>query len=130
MYLIENYLNWMNHKFFLTNLPLRKFQVNEGEVYWCSFGLNVGDEENGKGTNFRRPVLVVKKFNNNIFLGIPMTTKLKDNKYYIKVLLKDEIVSAMISQIRIIDSKRLDEKIGYIKRKDFENVKLEIKNMF
>ncbi len=96
------------------------------EVYWCSIGENIGDEENGKGLKFRRPVLVFKKFNNNIFWAIPLTTKNKDNKYYVKVLLKDEAVSAMISQLRIIDTKRLDQKIGYISKSDYFKVKQEI----
>jgi hypothetical protein len=33
-------------------------QVNEGGVYWCSFGENVGFEQNGSGDNFSRPILM------------------------------------------------------------------------
>ena len=31
----------------------------------------MGFEEDGKNDNFVRPVLVLKKFNNDMFLGIP-----------------------------------------------------------
>jgi mRNA interferase MazF len=86
----------------------------------------VGDEENGKGGQFRRPVLVFKKFNNNIFWGIPMSTKNKENPYYIKVLLKDVVQSAIISQLRILDTKRLDYKIGYVSKTDFDLIKNKI----
>ncbi len=41
----------------------------ERDVWWCSIGLNVGDEENGKNQFFSRPVLVVRKFNNRLFLS-------------------------------------------------------------
>lgn len=126
---IENYIEWVKHKFKIDSQE-RKYQIREGEAYWCSLGVNVGDEENGKGLGSRRPILVLKKFNNNIFLGVPLSTKNKENKYYIKVLLKDEEVSAMISQIRVIDTKRLDTKIGYIKNLDFKKVKEEILKMF
>ena len=104
--------------------------IKEGEVYWCSLGENIGDEENGKGYNFRRPVLVFKKFNNSIFWGIPMSTKIKDsNIYYIKVLLKDLEQSAMISQLRILDSKRLDLYIGYISKIDFLRIQDSVINL-
>ena len=72
---------------------------------------------------------MLKKFNNNIFLGIPLSTKNKENPYYIKITIKDIPQSAMISQIRIMDTKRLDEKIGYISRKDLDIVKSEVRKM-
>ncbi len=125
---IENFKEWLFYKFKINNLT-RKHIIKQGEVYWCSLGVNVGDEQNGKGLHFRRPVLVFKKFNNNIFLGIPLSTKSKDNKYYITITIKDIVQSAIISQIRIIDTKRLDEKIGYISKKDFEKVQSEFISM-
>jgi mRNA interferase MazF len=33
----------------------------EREIWWCSIGLNVGYEQDGKNDNFERPVLVLKK---------------------------------------------------------------------
>jgi mRNA interferase MazF len=36
------------------------------EVWWCSVGINVGIEADGKNSNFERPILVLKKFNSNI----------------------------------------------------------------
>ena len=37
------------------------------EVWWLSIGLNVGVEEDGKNSNFERPVLVVRVFNRQCF---------------------------------------------------------------
>ncbi len=101
-------------------------RIKEREIYWCSLGYNVGFEENGKGENFRRPILIVKKFNNNLFWGIPLSTKIKDNKYYKTITIKNEKQSAMISQLRVLDSKRLDQYICQLDEKDFNLVKKEI----
>ena len=37
-------------------------------------GKNIGFEQNGKGSNFVRPILVLRKFNSSIFWGLPLTT--------------------------------------------------------
>ena len=98
-------------------------------VFWCSLGENIGDEENGKGDNFRRPVLILKKFNQNLFWGVPLSSKLKDNKYYIKVSLNKEAQSVMVPQLRILYSRRLAQFVGYVKKSDFVNVKNTIKSI-
>ena len=95
-------------------------------MYWCKIGENIGDEENGKGEDFRRPVLIFKKFNNHIFWGIPMSSKIKESKFYTKVLLKDIERSVILSQLRVLDVRRLDQKIGYISKQDFINVQNQI----
>lgn len=43
---------------------------NEGEIWWCSIGMNIGVEIYGKGGRFTRPVLIFKKFTANSFLGV------------------------------------------------------------
>jgi len=95
----------------------------EREIWWCNAGVNVGFEEDGKGDNFNRPFLVITKFNNDLFLGIPLTTKIKDNKYYIKIDIDKQVVCAMISQVKSISTKRLYNKIGRLDKRDFYNVK-------
>ena len=128
MFSFDNYKKWIDKKFKISTLE-RVHQIHEGEVYWCSLGLNIGDEENGKGEDFRRPVVIIRKFNKNIFLGVPLSTKIKDNKYYIKIKLKDVTQSAMISQIKTIDTKRIDEKVGYISKADLKLLQIKIAEM-
>ena len=84
----------------------------EGEVWWCSLGINVGHEEDGKKERFSRPVLIVKKFNNYIFWALPLTTKIKDIVYYHKVHFKGKEQCVMLAQLRLLDSKRLTDKMG------------------
>ncbi len=119
---MKKFIEWIFAKIIVDNRK-RFIQIKEREVYWCSIGENIGDEENGKGEAFRRPVLIFKKFNNNIFWGIPMSTKIKDNKYYVTVILRDVKQSVMISQLRLLDSRRLDQHIGYLKKADFLIIK-------
>ncbi len=108
----KNFEEWsaLKQKIDTKNNPTFK----EGEIWWCSIGLNIGHEENGKNQLFNRPVLVVRKFNRNIFLGIPLTSKIKENKFYHIIYFKDKNQSAMMSQIRVWESKRLTHKMGEI----------------
>jgi hypothetical protein len=43
--------------------PNRLFK--EGDIWWCSIGMNVGVEIFGKGKYFARPVIIFKKFSAN-----------------------------------------------------------------
>jgi len=54
---------------------------NEREIWWCYLGLNIGDEQNG-GKNFSRPVVILKKFNKNLTIVVPLTKNNKKGKYY------------------------------------------------
>ncbi len=101
----------------------------EREIWWCSIGVNVGHEENGKNQLYNRPVLIVRKFNNHIFLGVPLTTKIKENKFYHTIHFKGNNQSAMLSQIRVWESKRLTHKMGEITGEQFEEVRRGVREL-
>ncbi|MEA3289034.1 MAG: type II toxin-antitoxin system PemK/MazF family toxin [Campylobacterota bacterium] len=91
------------------------------------FGENIGFEQCGKGDNFVRPVLIYKKFNNHVFLGIPLSTTKNRGKYYFEFNFKQNKKSvAILSQIKLIDSKRLDRKIGKINQNDFKTLQKQL----
>lgn len=96
---------------------------HEREVWWVRLGVNIGAEQDGKGKYYERPVLVIKKHNKNCFVGMSMTTKNKDNQYYFTIELAENFVSVILSQIRLLDSKRLVNLIGTISQSDFEEIK-------
>ncbi|MEK7164287.1 MAG: type II toxin-antitoxin system PemK/MazF family toxin [Patescibacteria group bacterium] len=102
----------------------------ERDIWWVSVGVNVGYEEDGKDSNYVRPVLIVKKFNREMFLGIPMSTKLKDNKYYVPVTVKNDIVSVMTSQVRVFSSKRIWNKLAELDHGDYAKILEELKSFF
>ncbi len=101
----------------------------ECEIWWCSLGINIGHEENGKNELFNRPILVVRKFNRHIFLGIPLTTKIKNNRFYYRFIFRGKIQCAMLSQIRVWESRRLTNRIGEISLKELEIIRKEIKKI-
>ncbi len=106
----------------------KALNFNQKEIFMTYVGYNVGFEQNGdKDKNYLRPVLVYKKFSRNLFLGIPLTTTQKESKFYYSFSFKDGKVStAILSQIRLFDSKRCKYRMGQIKDKDF----IELINKF
>ena len=122
----KDFDEWNNKKTEIDHANNRAF-YHEREVWWCSTGLNVGFEQDGKGENFSRPVLIVKGFNKNVFLSVPLTIKAKEGKYYYSIDLEDGIPRKIIlSQIRLLDSKRLQEKIVTIHADQFSEIKKAI----
>ena len=55
-------------------------KVEAQRIYWVSIGQNVGGEVYGKSEIFTRPVLVVKAFFNHTFLGVPLTSKVRNKR--------------------------------------------------
>ena len=102
----------------------------EKDIWWISVGVNIGFEEDGKNDNFVRPVLVLKKFNREIFIGVPLTTKIKENIYYVPITVKQRTVSAMISQIRVFSTKRFWNKLAELDTNDYSRVLEEIREFF
>lgn len=117
----ENFKNWIDIKFRIHS-KLSRPSYKQSEVWWCYIGQNVGDEEYGKGETFTRPVLVLKKFNRNLCLAVPISTVTKDNKYYISIKYHGNYYSALISQVRSIDAKRLKNRITELSNQDFTKV--------
>ena len=102
---------------------------HEREIWYCSLGKNIGYEEDGKNELFERPVLVIRKFNNEIFLAIPLTSSKKDNNYYYQYKLNNKTYAGILSQIRLLDCRRLSRKIGMIKEGDFSVMIKKIHNI-
>ena len=86
----------------------------ERDIFWASIGVNIGYEQDGKGEIFSRPILVVKKYNKNIFFGVPLSTKIKEGTFFFTFRLNEKLSSALLVQGRIYDTKRLENKIGKI----------------
>jgi mRNA interferase MazF len=102
---------------------------SEGQVWWCSIGVNVGDEQDGKGASFMRPVLVLRKFNRNVFIGVPLSTKQKDNRFYSKIVFNDVEQSVLLSQIRLMDARRFGKIMGKLTSDEVKRIKAEIQQL-
>jgi mRNA-degrading endonuclease toxin of MazEF toxin-antitoxin module len=123
----KDFVGWHNIKLTLNERKGATFK--EREVWWSSIGVNVGHEEDGKHSQYFRPVLVLRKFNNHIFWGVPLTTQIKTNPYYFKMHFKEKDQCAMLAQMRLFDSKRLSDKMGQIPMSSFDDIRAAIKNM-
>ena len=100
------------------------------EVWWLSIGLNVGVEEDGKNDNFERPVLVVKVFNRQCFLGIPITSADKsDKKYYFSITYNGKKFFLILSQISLFSVKRLSRIVYKISNQEFLKIKEELRRV-
>ena len=99
------------------------------EIWWCALGLNVGFEQDGKNDNFERPVLIFKKFNKNVLWVLPLTSINKVGKYYFQIKYNNKIYSVILSQMRLISSKRLLRKIRTFSDVEFEQVRRFIKKL-
>jgi len=122
----KDFQKWHNQKQYIHENGSRVF-YHEREVWWCRLGLNVGFEQDGKGDKFSRPVLVLKGFSKEVFWAVPITTSNKSGKYYINLDLGDKVErKAIISQIRLVDTKRLLNKIATLNEYDFLNIKKAI----
>jgi len=126
---MKNFDNW-NKKKKDIDYNIKNILPAKRQVWWISVGLNIGVEEDGKNSNFERPVLVIKVFSRQCFLGIPITSSNKINKrYYFPIEHKNNKYFLILSQIRLFSTKRLSRKIFKINSQKFIKIKKELKKV-
>ena len=125
----KDFNTWCKQKEKIHNLGENKF-YHPRDVWWCSLGANIGFEQDGTGIKRARPVMIIKGFSKNVCLIIPLTTSQKSNKYYMRIgEVSNKQAVAIISQIRLIDTKRLIKKVGVINKSKFEEIKKAVKDL-
>ena len=100
-----------------------KIVFKQSDIWWCSLGMNLGEEIFGKGVKFTRPVLVFRKFTSNSFLGLPLTAQEKQGSWYVGITIHGEKSYVMLNQARILDKKRLTNRIATLDDSDFKKVR-------
>jgi mRNA interferase MazF len=116
----KEYDEWNNIKKETSVLKIN-IKIREGEIRWCRLGLNIGNETRGKGLYFERPVLILKKFSSEVFLGIPVTSKTKSGTWFYS--LKTHNRTLILNQARILDIKRLRDKIYELSEVQVKEIK-------
>ena len=101
----------------------------EREIWWCALGANIGVEMDGKNADFERPVLVVKKFNKDMFWGLPLSSKPRTGDFFYEIHYDFGAAWAFLSQFKTISSKRLLRKLGSISELEFAEIRKKI-NVF
>jgi mRNA interferase MazF len=102
----------------------------EREIYVSTMGSNVGYEQDGKGEGFVRPILVLRKFSKQSFIGIPLTSSIKEDMFHYGFsFIEGKASYAILSQVRLFDAKRLERKLGTISEEDFEKLKNKLREL-
>ncbi len=97
--------------------------VKERDIWWISFGENIGSEINGKSGLFSRPGLVIKKLSRGFYLVAPTTTQKKEGSWYVEITQGGKLMYVCLHQIRVIDYRRLFSHFGQMDENDFSKVK-------
>jgi len=108
------------------NIPFFK----EREVWWTVLGINVGHEEDGKGEQYSRPFLILRKFGKYTFAGIPLSTTKKISRLHYRFVFIEGVESvALLGHNRSFDSRRLLEKIGTVDEITFQGIRKAAKDI-
>lgn len=99
------------------------------EIWWASLGINIGFEQDGKHDKYERPVLVLRKFGPGALWVLPLTSKNKVDRFYYRFSSSHRIYSIILSQLRLISSKRLSRKIRTLSWREFKEVVQAIKDL-
>ena len=112
------------------HLRTRVPRYHTREIWWAKLGLNVGFEQDGTGANFKRPVLVLRGLSREVCIIVPLTTSAKRDRFYIDAgLVSGKSAAAIISQIRLIDTRRLVEKIMTLDKAHFAIIQKSAKDL-
>lgn len=123
----KDFDKWNNLKKSINTKDGIDIYCNQREIWWCSLGLNIGSEEDGKNELFERPILILKVFNKNILRIAPLTSKFKNDEHHTGIKYHDREGSVILSQIKTISSKRLSRKLCRLDKKQFNLVLEKIK---
>ncbi|MDP3661784.1 MAG: type II toxin-antitoxin system PemK/MazF family toxin [bacterium] len=121
----------MNKDFDQWNGEKKKIHMQAGmayahprEVWWCALGANIGAETDGKHDNFERPVLVLRVYNTETLLILPITSREKKDEFHCAVKVKFGTVWIKLTQSRVISTYRLLRKVDMIPESAFKKVQI------
>lgn len=118
----KDFKKWHDKKSQINEIEKRPF-FHEQEIWFCHLGANIGFEQDGSGEDFQRPAVIIRKFNSEVCWVIPLSKSDKRNKYYFPFKFDDKITSvAILSQIRLLDARRLSRRIGTMREDDFKKL--------
>lgn len=102
----------------------------EKDVWWCKLGKNIGQEQNGLGENFSRPVLILRKLDAKTCIVLPLTSQESVGSWFFELPKQGGKRSwVMLNQIKLISSDRLYFYIGYVGIFDFSKIKKRLASL-
>jgi mRNA interferase MazF len=107
----------------------RNLLFKEGEIWWCSLGVNVGEEVYGKGKGFRRPVIILKKMSHNSCVVMPTTTQKREGTWYHHLNVQNKNRFVLMHQVRFISANRLYVRESTLSKNEFEELKKSVAHL-
>lgn len=115
-----------------------KYLFKEGQIWFCSLGVNVGTEICGKNKDFERPVLIIRKSKRH-YICLPLTSQKPTNlNFYHDISYqytdKNNNTSTIISSFVILsnpmslDVLRLSRKVKRIKDEELILIRAKLSN--
>jgi hypothetical protein len=103
----------------------------ERDIWWCSLGLNIGNELDGKNTDFERTVIIFRKFGDDAAWVIPtISRKIADgSRQEFDITRHGRQRIADISQLRLVSTKRLLRYEGRLSHADFQEIRRIYKDL-
>ena len=130
---MKDYKNWHISKIRLEWEQFKekeKPKFSERDIWWCSLGENIGYEQDGKHENFERPILILRKFSQDMFLGAPLTSSEKEHPLRIPYVMGSIEWSVNLTQIRTLSVKRLHRRMWKMSESRFEVIQKIFSQIF
>ena len=125
----KDFDNWNTKKKDINNNSLNRF-YHPREIWWCSLGVNIGFEQDGTNEQYQRPILIIKAFSSHVCLIVPLTTSKKKNPYHVSVgIVGGKEAFAIISQIRLVDTKRFTDRLSIVDKQIFDKIRNAIRDL-
>ncbi len=101
------------------------------EIWWCRLGVNIGSEQDGRGEWFVRPCVILRGFGADACLVVPLSTSIREHPLRVSVCILDgREARANLSQIRVIDARRLTRRIGFLEKDIFTELRKAARGLF
>jgi mRNA interferase MazF len=125
---IKFFDSWNNFKKILETIDF-DIPFFEGEIWSAAIGINIDIEIDGKGKNFERPVVIVKKFSKKHAWVVPVS-RVVDVKDGIHIRIVNDNLeinsTALIPQLQRISSRRFLYRLGKLNIEQFLAIRREI----
>lgn len=112
------------------NIKTVNILFRERDIWWCKLGKNIGQEQDGSGNNFSRPVLILKKLDSKTCIILPITTQENIGSWFFELNnINNKKNWVILNQIRLISVNRLYDYVGYINQENFAKIKKQLTSL-
>ena len=114
---------WAKVANYINSRPYKRIYYHEGDIVWAALGKNIGQEQDGKGMRFTRPVLILHGYSEHLFFALPLTSSHKSSPYYFKLSSQTNADTVLLSQGKTLDTRRIEGRpIGKLPPEELEKV--------